>query len=215
MGTWVDRVSQGAGLEAGVFVSDARECGWGEHVRSGVIATRPKATTGIRLFAECSAVGALPSAFCRALGKEVFVECRTRQSPALNNDHVYREQGSRYRNTLGKETCAECQHSAKNVPRQRAVSRRLKLTAIIFVERRALVLSKEAALLSVRRLTLGRACYAECQKWYILLCRELCVECHTRQSLCRVFFRLCRVLQALGKALDSGSERATHDVQKR
>jgi hypothetical protein len=27
MGTGVDRVSQGAGLEAGVFVSDARECG--------------------------------------------------------------------------------------------------------------------------------------------------------------------------------------------
>jgi hypothetical protein len=31
-------------------------------------------------------------------------------------------------------------------------------------------------------------------------------ECHTRQSLCRVFLRLRRVLQALGKAIDSGSD---------
>jgi hypothetical protein len=35
--------------------------------------------------------GALLSAFCRALGKEVFTECRTRQIPALGNDRVYRE----------------------------------------------------------------------------------------------------------------------------
>jgi hypothetical protein len=31
-------------------------------------------------------------------------------------------------------------------------------------------------------------------------------ECDTRQSLCRVFLRLCRVLWALGKALVSGSD---------
>jgi hypothetical protein len=31
-------------------------------------------------------------------------------------------------------------------------------------------------------------------------------ECNTRQRLCRVFLRLRRVLQALGKAIDSGSE---------
>jgi hypothetical protein len=30
-------------------------------------------------------------------------------------------------------------------------------------------------------------------------------ECYTRQSLCRVFLRLRRVLPALGEALDSGS----------
>jgi hypothetical protein len=30
-------------------------------------------------------------------------------------------------------------------------------------------------------------------------------ECYTRQSLCRVFLRLRRVLQALDKAIDSGS----------
>jgi hypothetical protein len=52
---------------------------------------------------------ALPSAFCRALGKEIFVECRTQQSPALDNDRVYREEGSQHRNTLGNKIFAECQ----------------------------------------------------------------------------------------------------------
>jgi hypothetical protein len=37
------------------------------------------------------------------------------------------------------------------------------------------------------------------------VCRTLFAECDTQQSLCRVFFRLCRVLQTLGKAVDSGS----------
>jgi hypothetical protein len=34
--------------------------------------------------------GSLPSAFCRALDKEAFVECGARQSPALGNELVYR-----------------------------------------------------------------------------------------------------------------------------
>jgi hypothetical protein len=65
---------------------------------------------------------ALPSAFYWALGKDVFAECRTRQSPALGNNRVYREQDSRHRNTLGKEIFAECRtlgewrRSAKGVP---------------------------------------------------------------------------------------------------
>ena len=37
------------------------------------------------------------------------------------------------------------------------------------------------------------------------VCRAFFAECHTRQSLCRVFLRLCRVLRALGKAPVSGS----------
>jgi hypothetical protein len=37
------------------------------------------------------------------------------------------------------------------------------------------------------------------------VCRALFAECDTRQSRCRVFLRLCRVLQALDKAVDSGS----------
>jgi hypothetical protein len=47
-------------------------------------------TTGIRRFAECFLLG-------------------TRQSPALGNDRVYREQDSRHRNTLDKDVFAECQ----------------------------------------------------------------------------------------------------------
>jgi hypothetical protein len=45
-----------------------------------------------------------------------------------------------------------------------------------------------------------------------IVCRAFFVECHTRQSLCRVFFRLCRVLRALGKALVSGSGALLHFV---
>jgi hypothetical protein len=37
------------------------------------------------------------------------------------------------------------------------------------------------------------------------VCRAFFAECYTRQSLCRVFLRLRRVLQALGEAIDSGS----------
>jgi hypothetical protein len=47
----------------------------------------------------CRVLGALPSAFCGALGKKVFADCRTQQSLALGNDRVYREQDSRHRNT--------------------------------------------------------------------------------------------------------------------
>jgi hypothetical protein len=61
-------------------------------------------TIGIRHFAECQIF------FSRALGKEVFAERRTRQSPTLGNDHVYREQDSRQRKTtLDKDHFAECQ----------------------------------------------------------------------------------------------------------
>jgi hypothetical protein len=38
------------------------------------------------------------------------------------------------------------------------------------------------------------------------VCRAFFAECHTWQSLYRVFIRLCRVLRALGKAPVSGSE---------
>jgi hypothetical protein len=65
----------------------------------------------------CRVLGALPSAFYRALskevGKEVFAECRTRQRPALSNEHVYREQDARQRNTLDKEIFADCQTLGK------------------------------------------------------------------------------------------------------
>jgi hypothetical protein len=43
-------------------------------------------------FTECRTLGTemLPSAFCRALGKEAFAECGAQQSPALGNEPVYR-----------------------------------------------------------------------------------------------------------------------------
>jgi hypothetical protein len=62
-----------------------------------------------RNLALCRVLSALRSAFCRALDKEVFAECHTRQSPTLGNDRVYREQDSWHRKTLGKESFAECQ----------------------------------------------------------------------------------------------------------
>jgi hypothetical protein len=37
------------------------------------------------------------------------------------------------------------------------------------------------------------------------VCQALFAECDTRQRLCRVFLRLCRVLQPLDKAVDSSS----------
>ena len=49
----------------------------------------------------CRVPDALPSAFCRALGKDDFAESRTRRIPALGNELVYRVQDTRHRRTLG------------------------------------------------------------------------------------------------------------------
>ena len=70
-------------------------------------------------------LGALPSVFSRVLGKESFAEWRTRQSPALGNERVYREQDSWHRNTLGKDIIAECQTLVEGGAGQRTVSSRL------------------------------------------------------------------------------------------
>jgi hypothetical protein len=43
------------------------------------------------------------------------------------------------------------------------------------------------------------------------VCRAFFGECYTRQSLCRVFLRLRRVLPALGEAIDSGSAGGTRE----
>jgi hypothetical protein len=78
----------------------------------------------------CRVSAALPSAFYRALGKVDFVEGRTRQSPALGKDLVYRVQGTRHSQALGKDCFAERQALDKYGSRQRAVSGRLQLTAV-------------------------------------------------------------------------------------
>jgi hypothetical protein len=78
----------------------------------------------------CRVPAALPSAFYRALGKADFAECRPRQSPALGKAMVYRAPGTRHRQALGKDCCAEGQALDKHGARQRAVSGRLPLTAV-------------------------------------------------------------------------------------
>jgi hypothetical protein len=79
------------------------------------------------LFVGHSAKEPLPRA---ALGKGAFAESRTRQSPALGNELVYRVQDTRYRNTLSKVIFDEYRTLGKGGARQRAISGRLKLTTI-------------------------------------------------------------------------------------
>jgi hypothetical protein len=62
-----------------------------------------------------------------------FAECclsGTRQSPALVYRVQDRVQDTRYRIILGKDNFAECQTLGKDDTRQRAVSGRLKMTAV-------------------------------------------------------------------------------------
>jgi hypothetical protein len=73
---------------------------------------------------------ALPSAFYRALGKANFAERRTRQSPTLGKDLIYRVWDTRHSPALGKDYFAESQTLGKDGFRQRAVSGRLQLTAV-------------------------------------------------------------------------------------
>jgi hypothetical protein len=67
-----------------------------------------------------------PSRCSQALGKGCFAESRTRQSPALGNEVVYRVQDTRHRKTLGKDNFTEWQTLGKGGSRQRAVSGRSK-----------------------------------------------------------------------------------------
>jgi hypothetical protein len=78
----------------------------------------------------CRVPEALPSAFYRALDTVDFAECRPRQSPALGKEIVYRVQGTRHSQSLGKDCFAERQALGKHGSRQRAVSGRLQLTAV-------------------------------------------------------------------------------------
>jgi hypothetical protein len=78
-------------------------------------------TTRIRAFAECQTL-------CRVL----FIghKSRTRQSPTLGNDLVYRVQDTRYIITLGKDNFTECRTLGKDDARQRVVSGRPKMTTV-------------------------------------------------------------------------------------
>jgi hypothetical protein len=78
----------------------------------------------------CRVPAGLPSAFYRALGKADFAERRTRQSPTLGKDLIYRVQDTWHSQALGKDCFAESQTLGKDGSRQRAVSVRLQLTAV-------------------------------------------------------------------------------------
>jgi hypothetical protein len=100
----------------------------------------------------------LPSVFCRVLDKEVFAKCRTRQSPVLGNDHVYREQDSRHRKTLGKDTFVECSTLGE---RQLSAKSRQPLSK---ADGRYLCREPSSGTRQTRS-TLGRASFAECPRW--------------------------------------------------
>jgi hypothetical protein len=70
----------------------------------------------------CPVPASLSSAFSRAVGKAAFAESRTRQSPALGNELVYRVQDTRHRKTLGKDSFAEWQTLIKGGSQQRVIS---------------------------------------------------------------------------------------------
>jgi hypothetical protein len=81
-----------------------------------ILESRYQRVTHYRNLGLCRVPDSLPSAFCRALGKGCFAESRTRQSPALGNELVYRVQDTRHKKTLGKDGS-----------RQRAISGRSKV----------------------------------------------------------------------------------------
>jgi hypothetical protein len=60
--------------------------------------------------------------FYRELGKADFTERRTRQSPTLGKDLIYRVRDTRHSPALGKDCFAESQTLGKDGSRQRAVS---------------------------------------------------------------------------------------------
>jgi hypothetical protein len=173
-------------------------------------------------FVECNTRqrGALPSVRVITLGKEhrpghqlrFFAECYvagTRQRGRLCRvSH----------RTLGKEPdmgtlsgglFAECPkwHLAKMDSLSSAAWKTLGKAAVSVTRRRNDRFSLPSALWHSAKK------FAECPRkntrqrrlCRCTVCRAFFAECHTRQRLCRVFLRLHRVLQALGKAIDSGS----------
>jgi hypothetical protein len=77
--------------------------------------TKAPSTIGIWLFVEC---------IFRALGKEVFAERRTWQSPTLGYNHVYWDQDARTGRHSTK-IVPSVKHSTNGDARQRVVSSRL------------------------------------------------------------------------------------------
>jgi hypothetical protein len=114
-------------------------------------------TTGIWLFAECSLSGTQQKSLllCVVLSKVLLSVMTTFNKSRTLDTEIH----------SAKKPMPSVKHSVNNGPRQRALSGRLKLTAVNFAESRPMALDKEASLPSVRRLTLSIACCAECLSW--------------------------------------------------
>jgi hypothetical protein len=155
----------------------------------------------------------MTSVMSLALGKEVgFAECRTEHStksltwgPSLAGSLPSVPSGTRQRWLLCRVLSGR--HSAKITSLPSVFQAALGKVAVSVTRRRNGHFSLPSALWhSAKR-------FAECPRkstrqrslCRCTLCRVFFAECHTRQSLYRVFLRLRRVLQALGKAIDSGS----------
>jgi hypothetical protein len=137
---------------------------------------------------------ALPRA---ALGKGGFAESRTRRIPSLGNELVYRVQDTRHRITLGKDMFAEC---GKGGARQRAVSGRHKVDGREPLPRAEGRHSAKKPLCRVPEKSTRQRRLCRCT-----VCRALLPSATFGKAFVECFLRLCRVLQALGKAGDSGS----------
>jgi hypothetical protein len=173
-------------------------------------------------FAECHTRqrGTLPSVRTIALGKEprpghryrFFAECSgsdTRQRSTLCRvpykalDKVP-DMGPRWR-ILCRVLAGR--HSAKVTPLPSVVRQTLGKDVVSVTQRRddCFSLPSTPWHLAKRFAECPRKSTRQRRLCRCIVCRAFFVECHTRQRLYRVFLRLCRVLRALGKAVDSGS----------
>jgi hypothetical protein len=155
----------------------------------------------LRFFAECYVAGTWQRGrLCRVphrtLGKEPTLWralCRVSQL-ALGKDGLFAEcclEDTRQRYLLCRVSPGTLDKSVISVTRRR--NGLFSLPSALWHSAKRFV---ECPIKSTRQRSLCRCS----------LCRVFFAECDTRQSLCRVFLRLRRVLQALGKAIDSGSD---------
>jgi hypothetical protein len=174
-------------------------------------------------FVECCTRqrGALPSVKAITLGKEprpghrqrFFAECNvsdTRQRSTLCRVPDLALDKEPDMGTLPDGFFTECLrwHLVKMDPLLSVAGQTLGKAAVSVTRRRNGCFSLPSVL------WLSANLFAECPRkntrqrrlCRCTVCRAFFAECDTRQRLCRVFLRLCRVLRALGKACESGSE---------
>jgi hypothetical protein len=119
--------------------------------------------------------GPLPSAFYRALGKEDFAERRTRQSPALGKELIYRAQDTRHSQALGKDCFAESQTLGKDGSRQRVVSGRQSLPSVKYLALGKKSLCRVSSVDTRQSIFLFFLFWSPNFLWYVpTLCRHTC-----------------------------------------